>query len=47
MYGEWVTLNLGDGFEIRVFVYCVPYTPRATLIAAARGMLIRELQKGK
>jgi hypothetical protein len=27
MYGKWVTLNLGEGIECRVFVSCSPSTP--------------------
>ncbi|MFD0587753.1 hypothetical protein ACFQZE_07040 [Paenibacillus sp. GCM10027627] len=26
MYGEWITINLGDDIECRVFITCTPST---------------------
>ena len=43
MYGKWVTLNLGENIECRVFVLCTPATPLVELqekaLAILRGRL--------
>ena len=43
MYGEWITLNLGDCFQVKVWVFCTPKTPKAEksamAIARLRGAL--------
>lgn len=43
MYGEWVTVELGDGVECRVWVTCVPNTPNDILQRRAIGILQNRL----
>lgn len=43
MYGKWVVVPLGDGFEVRVYVSCTPDTPAGELATRARQQLMRKL----
>lgn len=39
MYGQWVTLNLGEDVKCMVFVLCSPDTPEEKLIEKALNKL--------
>ena len=41
MYGKWVTVDLGDSVQCKIWVYCTPETSEAYLQKSKR------LTKGK
>lgn len=43
MFGRWVTLNLGDDFEARVWVTCTPNTTEEELIKKANGKMFNRM----
>ena len=43
MFGKWVSINLGEGIECKVFVLCVPSTPDDVLQARAFDQLASRL----
>lgn len=47
MYGKWVTVNLGDDIECKVWITCVPSTPEDELQRRAMARIQRKLPKEK
>jgi hypothetical protein len=47
MYGKWVTVNLGDSIECKVWVSCVPSTPVDELQHLAINILRSRLPEKK
>jgi hypothetical protein len=47
MYGQWVTVNLGEDIECKVWVACVPNTPKDVLQREALGILSNRLPEKK
>mgnify|MGYP006976762504 CR=1 FL=1 len=47
MYGKWVTVNLGEGIECKVFVLCTPTTPDDVLQRLAINTLRSRLPEKK
>jgi hypothetical protein len=43
MYGRWVTVDLGDNIECRVWVHCTPDDSEEYLQKRARAQLIARL----
>jgi hypothetical protein len=39
MYGEWVTLNMGEAVEAKVFVLCTDTTPEDKKQRLAKALL--------
>ena len=47
MYGEWVTLNLGEGIECKVYVTCTPNTNPIELEDRALNILRNKANETK
>lgn len=43
MYGKWIELNFGEGFQIQVYVCCVPNDSILELKERAKKILLKKL----
>jgi len=47
MYGEWVTVDLGGGYDIKVWVNCIPNTSKDELQRRAKEQLFNRIEMMK